>query len=82
MMNAATFKSQWKQLKGELKSRWDKLTNEDLVQAAGDFDKFIGSIQNRYGYTKDQAERDFERWYDARQQSSNASEYRATGARE
>jgi uncharacterized protein YjbJ (UPF0337 family) len=81
-MNGDTFKGEWRQLKGELKSRWGKLTNDDLTQAAGNFEKFIGSIQARYGYTKEQAEQDFERWYDARRRSSNAPEYRSTDLQE
>jgi len=74
-MNADTFKEQWKQLKGELRSRWSKLTDEDLKQVDGDFDTFIGSIQTRYGLAKDKAQREFERWYEALQMSSAPSDY-------
>jgi uncharacterized protein YjbJ (UPF0337 family) len=76
-MNAEVFKGQWNQLKGELKSRWSKLTDDDLTQVNGSFDKFIGSIQTRYGYLKDQAEKEFERWYEAWERSSAPSDYRS-----
>ena len=69
-MNADTFKGQWKQLKGELKSRWGKLTDDDLMQIDGNLDKLIGSIETRYGYAKDQAQKEFQRWYEARKVSS------------
>ena len=57
-MNTDTLKGQWHQLKGELKSRWGKLTDDDFDQAAGDAEKLIGRIQERYGYARDQAKRE------------------------
>lgn len=57
-MNADTLKGQWHQLKGELKSRWGKLTDDDFDQASGDAEKLIGRIQERYGYAREQAKRE------------------------
>jgi uncharacterized protein YjbJ (UPF0337 family) len=62
-MNADTLKGQWHQMKGEVKSQWGKLTDNDLDQIAGQSEKLIGKIQERYGYARDRAEqevRDFE----------------------
>ncbi|HLX09787.1 MAG TPA: CsbD family protein [Thermoanaerobaculia bacterium] len=53
---------QWKQLKGEAKRLWGKLTDDDLERAAGNRDKLIGSLQERYGYNKAQAQSEFDRW--------------------
>jgi len=53
---------QWKQLKGEAKRLWGKLTDDDLERAAGNRDKLIGSLQERYGYGKAQAQSEFDRW--------------------
>jgi uncharacterized protein YjbJ (UPF0337 family) len=75
-MNPDTFKDQWKLLKGELKWRWSKLTEEDLRQVDGDFSKFISFVQLRYECARDKALREFERWYEALRTSSAPPVYR------
>jgi uncharacterized protein YjbJ (UPF0337 family) len=57
-MNRDTFKGQWKQIKGEVKRRWGMLTDDEVDQIDGNFDKLVGRIQERYGYQRDQAERE------------------------
>ena len=52
-MNRDTFKGQWKQIKGEVKRRWGMLTDDEVDQADGNFDKLVGRIQERYGYQRD-----------------------------
>jgi uncharacterized protein YjbJ (UPF0337 family) len=49
---------QWKQLKGEIKRRWGKLTDDDLTEAEGSMEKLVGRIQERYGYTKERAQQE------------------------
>ena len=39
-MNRDQFKGEWKQFKGELKNKWADLTDDDLLEAEGDYDKF------------------------------------------
>jgi uncharacterized protein YjbJ (UPF0337 family) len=51
-------KGRWRQLKGEIKTRWAKLTDDDLMNVEGSFDKLVGRIQERYGYAKDDAKRE------------------------
>lgn len=46
----------WKQLKGELKIWWGKLTDDDITQIEGHQDKLVGALQTRYGYTKERAQ--------------------------
>jgi uncharacterized protein YjbJ (UPF0337 family) len=58
-MNADTLKGQWHQVKGEIKTQWGKLTDNDLDQISGQSEKLIGKLQERYGYAKDQAEKEF-----------------------
>jgi len=58
-MNADTLKGQWHQVKGEIKSQWGKLTDNDLDQIAGQSEKLIGKLQERYGYARDKAESEF-----------------------
>ncbi len=56
-MNWDTIKGNWKQLTGAAKSNWGKLTDDDVTQAAGERDKLVGKVQERYGIAKDEAER-------------------------
>jgi len=46
----------WKQMRGELKTWWGKLTDDDVDRIGGQKDKLVGLIQERYGYTREQAE--------------------------
>lgn len=54
-MNKDILEGQWKQIKGEAKSWWGKLTDNDLDRAAGKFDVLVGILQEKYGYTRQQA---------------------------
>ena len=47
----------WKQFRGEVRTQWGKLTDDDLEQARGERDKLVGRIQERYGIAKDEAEK-------------------------
>jgi len=57
-MNEDVLKGKWHQLKGDVKSRWGKLTDDDVDRAAGDAEKLIGRLQERYGYQRDEAKRE------------------------
>jgi uncharacterized protein YjbJ (UPF0337 family) len=57
-MNEDILKGKWRQLKGEVKSQWGKLTDDDLDRAEGDAEKLIGRVQERYGYQRDEAKRE------------------------
>ena len=63
-MNRDTLKGQWKQLQGDIKRRWGKLTDDELTQISGNFDKLVGKIQERYGYQREQAEREINEFLD------------------
>lgn len=57
-MNTDILKGKWTQVKGEIRSRWGKLTDDDMTQVQGDAEKMLGKLQERYGYTREQAERE------------------------
>jgi uncharacterized protein YjbJ (UPF0337 family) len=59
-MNQDTFAGQWKQLRGRAKEWWGKLTDDELTQVEGKMDKLVGLLQARYGYSKEQAEREID----------------------
>jgi uncharacterized protein YjbJ (UPF0337 family) len=52
---------QWKQISDELKPWWGKLTDDDVYWIGGQKDKLTGLLQERYGYTREQAEQEIER---------------------
>ncbi len=62
-MNADQFKGKWIQFKGEVKQKWGKLTDDDLMQVEGNYDKFIGRVQERYGDKKEEVVRWADDWY-------------------
>jgi len=57
-MNWDQVEGKWKQSKGVLKEKWGKLTDNDLDVIAGKRDQFIGRIQELYGMSKEQAQRE------------------------
>lgn len=52
----------WKQLTGNIKQQWGKLTDDDLTVIEGRRDELSGKLQERYGYAKEQAEREIDEW--------------------
>jgi uncharacterized protein YjbJ (UPF0337 family) len=56
-MNWDEIKGKWGVLKGNAKTRWAKLTDDDLLAVEGQRDKLAGKIQERYGITKEEAEK-------------------------
>jgi len=63
-MNQDQIAGKWKQLKGEAKVMWGKLTDDELDIAEGHKDKLAGLIQERYGRTKEEAEREIDSFLD------------------
>lgn len=59
-MNRDILSGKWQQLRGEVKRQWGKLTDDELDEANGTFDIVAGKIQERYGYTRQRAERELE----------------------
>ena len=54
-MNKDVFEGKWKQLRSQVKIWWGKLTDDDLDKIRGNFDKLIGLLQQKYGYTREKA---------------------------
>jgi uncharacterized protein YjbJ (UPF0337 family) len=59
-MNWDRIEGDWKQFKGKIKEKWGQLTDDDLTEAAGQRDQIIGKLQQRYGWQRDQAERELD----------------------
>jgi uncharacterized protein YjbJ (UPF0337 family) len=61
-MNADILAGKWKQVQGEIKKQWGKLTDDDLTIVEGQKDKLVGLVQERYGYAREQAEREVDQF--------------------
>ena len=61
-MNRDIMMGKWQQLRGKVKEEWGKLTDDDLKTVEGKFDKLSGLIRERYGYTKEKADQELDRF--------------------
>jgi uncharacterized protein YjbJ (UPF0337 family) len=69
------FKGAWKQLKGNVKKQWGKLTDDDMMEIDGNKDILIGKLQERYGYSRAQAEKDYDTFLTAQRSDRMDSGY-------
>jgi len=59
-MNWTTLQGNWNETKGKVKSKWGRLTDDDLLQVQGQKDRLVGVIQQKYGLARDKAEEQLE----------------------
>jgi uncharacterized protein YjbJ (UPF0337 family) len=52
----------WKQVRGEVRKQWGKLTDDDLEVIKGEREKLAGKLQERYGIAKEEANRQIDEW--------------------
>jgi uncharacterized protein YjbJ (UPF0337 family) len=57
-MNKDILAGKWKQVKGEVKRQWGDLTNDEIDQVEGQYEKMVGLLQEHYGYAQQRAERE------------------------
>jgi uncharacterized protein YjbJ (UPF0337 family) len=60
-MNQDILEGKWKEMRGQAREWWGKLTDDDLEQAGGKADQLIALLQQKYGYTREKAEQEFDR---------------------
>jgi uncharacterized protein YjbJ (UPF0337 family) len=60
-MNKDIFEGKWKEMRGQVREWWGKLSDDDLERVGGKADQLIGLLQQKYGYTREQAEEEFNR---------------------
>jgi uncharacterized protein YjbJ (UPF0337 family) len=63
-MNWDRIEGNWKQFKGKVKQQWGKLTDDHLDVVAGNRDELAGKIQEAYGISKEEAEKQIRRFED------------------
>jgi uncharacterized protein YjbJ (UPF0337 family) len=61
-MNKDRIEGNWLQVKGKVKEKWGKLTDDDLDVIEGNTDQLVGRIQERYGVAEDEAQKQVEEW--------------------
>ena len=76
-MNMDILEGKWKQLRGDVRQKWGDLTDDDLDKVAGKRDKLVGILQERYGYTRDEAVNHVDDFY--RDAESRYPDWRSPG---
>lgn len=61
-MNWDQIEGKWKELKGQAKVKWGRLTDDELDIAEGHRDQLVGRLQQKYGIAKEEAERQLDDW--------------------
>lgn len=61
-MNNDVFEGQWKQIKGKIKQAWGVLTDDEIDQIGGKRDALLGKLQEKYGYSRMEAENELNRF--------------------
>jgi len=59
-MNRDELKGKWRQLRGHIKVKWGQLTDDELDQIDGNYEILVGKIQEKYGQTRAEIERDLD----------------------
>lgn len=64
-MNRDQLAGDWKQIKGKIKQRWAKITDDDLSLVEGQRQELAGIVQKRYGLAKEEAEKQSKEFYES-----------------
>ena len=64
IMNKDIIKGQWHEIKGKVKQQWGKLTDDEITQIHGSYEELEGILQKKYGYQKDQAQKEIQAFLD------------------
>jgi len=63
-MNWTQVEGKWDQLKADVKTKWGKLTDDDLAYVRGQRDRLVGKLEERYGVLHDSAQKDVDEWFE------------------
>jgi uncharacterized protein YjbJ (UPF0337 family) len=64
-MNWERYKANWTQLRGRIRMQWGRLTDDQLEVIEGRRDLLLGKLQETYGVTEEEADRQVREWEDA-----------------
>jgi uncharacterized protein YjbJ (UPF0337 family) len=65
-VNWDVIKGKWSQFKGDARTQWGKITDDDWDQIAGRREKLAGVLQERYGWEREEAERRVDDFFETR----------------
>jgi uncharacterized protein YjbJ (UPF0337 family) len=74
LMDKDRIEGNWKQVKGTIKEKWGKLTDDDLTVIEGNREQLAGKIQERYGIAKDEAKKQVDEWQRTHQSEATVAE--------
>lgn len=81
-MNWDQVEGQWKQMKGQVREKFGKLTDDDMQVIGGKKDQFLGKLQERYGISREQAQKDLDNWLNSQHATHPASFGTSSGSSE
>lgn len=64
-MNWDQIEGRWKQLSGDIKTKWGRLTDDDVDAIDGQQEKLVGRIQEAYGVEREEADRQVREWFNS-----------------
>jgi len=77
-MNSDQLQGKWKQMKGSIRERWGKLTDDDVDVVNGQTTQLVGRIQERYSIAKEEAQKQVEEWMHEHSQETEFERRRAS----
>ena len=69
-MNKQVLEGKWEQIKGKVKQKWGKLTDDDLISIEGKRDELEGKLTERYGMEKEQAKKEVDAFFEKKDNES------------
>lgn len=69
MVNKDVIQGQWTSIKGKVKEKWGKLTDDDITKINGKYDQLVGALQTKYGYQKEKAEKECDAFFQSNSES-------------
>lgn len=64
-MNRDIAAGKWKQMKGAVQEKWGDITDDDFDRIAGNHERFVGVVQERYGKGKEEAQKEVNKYLDS-----------------
>lgn len=74
-MNKDILEGNWKQLRGQIQEWWGRLTDDELDQIQGRRDVLAGKLQEKYGYTRQEAENTIQEFLDSIEAETKQAHY-------
>lgn len=62
VMNNDQIEGKWKQIRGEFKQKYGRLTDDDVTYSEGKFDEMLGKLQEKTGQSKEELKREIDKW--------------------